>query len=77
MGDIVEAMLATGMRPCSGKAARAVAVWLEYASGLLYTICCWFPQVHTTHDIMFLMDYAERFYAETWHPRAGDLLGMD
>ena len=77
LGDIIEAMLATGMRPCSGKAARAVAVWLEYASGLLYTICCWFPQVCTTHDIMCLMNYAERFYPETPHPPAVDLLGMD
>ena len=65
MGDIVEAMLATGMRPCSGPAARAVALWLEKASGLLYTIVCWFPFLRTKHDIEFLIGYVQRHLPAT------------
>ena len=61
LGDIVEAILATGMRPKANKAAQAVALWLESGAGLLYTVRCWFPQVHTTADLSALMDAAERF----------------
>ena len=60
LGDIVEAMLATGMLPKANKAARAVALWLESGAGLLYTLRCWFPQVHTTADLSALMDAAKQ-----------------
>ena len=76
MGNIVEAMIATGMRPCSGQASRAIAVWLEHASGLLYAIVCWFPQVRTLQDIVFLIGYAERHYPVP-HPGPIDLNSMD
>ena len=75
-GDIVEAMMATGLRPCSEPAARAVALWLEKASGLLYTIVCWFPLVRTTHDIELLIGYAQQ-YLPVPHPGPIDLHGMD
>ena len=61
LGDIIEGMLATGMRPSSGTDSRTIALYLEYLSGLLYTIVCWFPQVRTADDVIFLIDFAEEF----------------
>ena len=60
LGDIVEAMLATGMRTHLWPALRAIAMYLDYAVGLLYTIRCRFPQVHTTNDLIELMNKAKQ-----------------
>ena len=66
LGDIIEGMLATGMRPSSGTESRKIASYLEYLSGLLYTIVCWFPQVRNADDVLFLIDFAEEFYPRSF-----------
>ena len=60
LGDIVEGLLANGMRPYAYKPAETVALWLGRSAGLVFTVRCWVPQVLNTEHLIALMDAAER-----------------
>ena len=46
-GYVAEAILAIGLRPRAPPIARKVALWIELASGLLFTVLSFFPQACT------------------------------
>jgi len=58
LGDIAEGLLATGLRWDAPPPSLAVALWLEVAAGLMYSVTCYFPAYNTQEEVVALIDRA-------------------
>ena len=54
LGDVVEGVLATGMRRGAPFAAAELSRWFEECAGATYSLLCYFPQVQTRADLIEL-----------------------
>ena len=52
LGDVVEGVLATGMRRGAPFAAAELSRWFEECAGASYSLLCYFPQVQTRADLI-------------------------
>jgi hypothetical protein len=59
-GDIVECMLAVGLRNKAPAAAQHIAAWLEACAGALYSVMAYFPQIQTGKDLAQLGNRAHQ-----------------